>query len=41
MCVPFEKHNHSYQNFLELGVYLNALKPAEEQVIFEEEVFGE
>jgi hypothetical protein len=26
---------------LELKVYLNALKPAEEQFVFEEEVFGE
>jgi hypothetical protein len=39
--VPFEKHDHSYRRFLELKVYVNALKPAEEQVVFEEEVFGE
>jgi hypothetical protein len=38
---PFDKHGHSYRSFLELKVYLNALKPAEDQVIFEEEVFGQ
>jgi hypothetical protein len=30
-----------YRSFLELKVYVNALKPAEQQVVFEEEVFGE
>jgi hypothetical protein len=33
-AVPFEKHNHSYRSFLELKAYVNALKPAEEQVVF-------
>jgi hypothetical protein len=39
--VPYEKDDHSYRSFLELKVYVNALKPAKEQVVFEEEVFGE
>jgi hypothetical protein len=32
--VPFEKHGHFYRSFLELKVYVNALKPAEQQVVF-------
>jgi hypothetical protein len=39
--VPFEKNINSYRSFLELKVYLNALKLAEEQVVFKEEVLGE
>jgi hypothetical protein len=39
--VHYEKHEHSYRSFLELKVYVNALKPAEQQIFFEEEVFGE
>jgi hypothetical protein len=37
--VPFEKHDNYYLSFLELKVYVNSLKPAEEQVVFEDEGF--
>jgi hypothetical protein len=38
--VTFENHDHSYRSFLELQVHVNALKPAAQKVVLEEEVFG-
>jgi hypothetical protein len=35
--VPFDSH----RSFLELKLYVNSLKPSEEQVVFEDEGFGE
>jgi hypothetical protein len=39
--VPFENYYNYYRSFGELKVYVNSLKLPQEQVVFEDEVFGE